>query len=489
MAMAVERLADSWVFVVKSVMNKVIHLFYIRKDERIHAYMALAVIVVLNVLLYRRLVPFFMQEGLGPYWNQFLKAFHLSGYDPYAYMFVTDWDYFYDVIRHPLLAYFAYPLFLINSVLSSVFGINCAWILIALIITCCAFYSWVFLVRIMREVIGLEKEDALLLSLFSYSMAYIMMTMIVPDHFSVSMMILLLLLYVSGHFLLEGKCFTWQQGLVIFVLTAGITLSNGIKVLLAGWFVNRGRFFRLSYFMLAVVLPSLVLLGIGMGVKEVYVKPRQQARELAEQQKKEQQLRWEKSLPLQQQEVVRRKRLNREKRIEVQKAKSGTPIAHDGVLSWTDVTTSRTQTVYENLFGESIQFHQQHFLEDVLVFRPVFVSYDWIANYIVEGVIILLFVIGVWCGRHSRFLWLGLSWFGFDMVMHLGLGFGMNEVFIMAPHWLFVLPIATAFVFRCSAGLKLLAFRTLLAILTLFLMLYNGILLTDFLLQPVDVRF
>jgi hypothetical protein len=75
------------------------------------------------------------------------------------------------------------------------------------------------------------------------------------------------------------------------------------------------------------------------------------------------------------------------------------------------------------------------------------------------------------------------------MAMHLGLGFGMNEVFIMAPHWLFVLPIAIAFVFRCTMGLKLLAFRTLLVFLTLFLMLYNGILLTDFLLQPVDVRF
>ena len=97
---------------------------------------------------------------------------------------------------------------------------------------------------------------------------------------------------------------------------------------------------------------------------------------------------------------------------------------------------------------------------------------------------LLLFVIGIWCGRKSRFLWLCLSCFGFDLFLHLILGFGLNEVFIMAPHFMFVLPIATAFLFR---ELHTRWLRIGILLLTLYLFIYNGYLLTNFLLSPIHV--
>ena len=105
-------------------------------------------------------------------------------------------------------------------------------------------------------------------------------------------------------------------------------------------------------------------------------------------------------------------------------------------MKWTDISTSRWQSVYENLFGESLQFHRQHFLEDTLVGRPVFVKYDTIFNYVIEAMILLLALAGIWIGRQRRFLWLCLSCFGVDMFIHLILGFGLNEIFIMAPHFM-----------------------------------------------------
>ena len=151
-------------------------------------------------------------------------------------------------------------------------------------------------------------------------------------------------------------------------------------------------------------------------------------------------------------------------------------------MKWTDITTSRWQSAYENLFGESLQFHQDYFLEDTLVHRPVFVKYRWVLSYVVEALIVLLAVAGIWCGRRSRFLWLCLSCFGFDMGIHMLLGFGINEVFIMAPHFMFVLPIATAFLFRSVRGGWL---RLAVLLLAVFLFIYNGYLLTDFLLSPI----
>ena len=153
-----------------------------------------------------------------------------------------------------------------------------------------------------------------------------------------------------------------------------------------------------------------------------------------------------------------------------------------GYLKWTDISTSRWETAYENFFGESLQFHREFFLEDVLVRRPVFVSYRWWMSYVIEAAILLLFMVGAWMGRKSIFLWMSLSYLAFNIFLHIILGFGINEIYIMTPHWAFVLPIATAYLFLHSRQRWL---RLAVLLLTLYLFTYNGWLLTEFLLSPI----
>lgn len=59
-------------------------------------------------------------------------------------------------------------------------------------------------------------------------------------------------------------------------------------------------------------------------------------------------------------------------------------------MNWTDKTTSRSQTLVENFFGESIMLHQQNLLGDVLRNRPVIVKYQSAVNYVVEACIVVL---------------------------------------------------------------------------------------------------
>ena len=151
-------------------------------------------------------------------------------------------------------------------------------------------------------------------------------------------------------------------------------------------------------------------------------------------------------------------------------------------MNWTDATSSRTQSIIENLMGESIQLHQDYVLEDELRHRPMFVKYRYAINYVVEAVIMLLFVAGIWAGRKSKYLWLVMSYFGLDMMLHIGLGFGLNEVYIMGAHWLFIIPIAIAFVMKKAEGRRLLALRALMGIITAFLLIYNGSLLVGYFL-------
>ena len=134
---------------------------------------------------------------------------------------------------------------------------------------------------------------------------------------------------------------------------------------------------------------------------------------------------------------------------------NGTAIDKDNLLlQWSDISTPRLPSVIHNLMGESLILHSQHLLEDVQNNRPVFVAYDQMVFYVVEGLVALLFIIGVWYGRRSRLMWLLLSWFAFDMLMHVGFGFGLNEVYIMTAHWAFIIPIAIGFAIRHLSGTK-----------------------------------
>ena len=459
-------------------------LFRVKPEERIQAVVLLTVIVALNALFIYRMHDLFMQPGFGPYWKAFERELHLSGYDPLTYLAVTDWDVVYQVYRHPLLSFLIWPFWLLNQGLTALFGVNCVQYIVALPLMVCSFYSNIFLYRIHREVIELERWDATLLTAFYFSFAYILLSVIVPDHFTISMFLLLITLYISGVCIKKGREFKWWQSAILFYITAGVTLSNGIKVFLSGFFVNLRDFFRPKYLLLAVILPAALLWVTATWEYQQYVLPQEKTKaELKVRKAEELKARVTQMTPKEREQFEKRK-ARRQELLRRQAAKTGKPMEDHGFLKWTDITTSRWQSVYENLFGESVQFHQKHFLEDTLVHRSVFVVYDWLWSYVVEALVVLLFIAGIWCGRQSRFLWLCLSCFGFDMFIHLILGFGLNEVFIMAPHFMFVLPIATAFLLHC---VKTRWLRLSILLLTLYLFIYNGYLLTRFLLSPIHV--
>lgn len=148
------------------------------------------------------------------------------------------------------------------------------------------------------------------------------------------------------------------------------------------------------------------------------------------------------------------------------------------LLEWSDMTTSRWQSAVDNLFGESLQLHRDYLLEDVQQTRPVFVEYRSAVNYIVEALVVLLLVAGAWIARREKFFLMVLSWFAFDMTMHMGFGFGLNEVYIMTAHWAFIIPIAAGYILRRKNSM---AARVLVAALTLWLWAYNAVIVIGYL--------
>lgn len=469
-------------------MREILRMFKIRREERWLALAVVLVFVVLNMLTIYKYGDLFMRPA-DDYWKLFIGRFRVSGYDPITYYVLSDWETRYNVYRHPLLAFFMYLPYLLNQGVMALTGLNGVQVVTALILVAASLYSFLFLHRIFREIIGLAKSDALLLSSLYFSFAYIMVATMVPDHFILSMMMLLLTLLLAGRQLKEGRQMKRSQTIWLFIFTAGISLNNGIKVFLADLFVNGKRFFRPQNLILTVAVPAVLMWLFCRWEYKTFVVEKEKARHAQKKQEREEKKERERVLRL---ETARKDSIRKAQGDTIAAAPvkpavkkrvyTGKPIGKGEFMRWTDITTSRWETTVENLFGESLQLHEQHLLGDVFRRRPIIVRYDHWWNYGVEAVAVLLFLVGIWCGRRSRFLWLTLSFMAVDMALHMGLGFGINEIYIMSPHYLYAIPIAMAYLLKTKTKVMRLSVRTLVLLLAVYLWIHNGWLLTQYML-------
>ena len=446
-------------------MKKIFDIFKIKKEERWLALGIFLALAILNGVVIARYAGTFTLVT-DDYYKNFIRHFCVSGFDPLTYWVLSDWNAAYNVYRHPLLAFYMYIPYLINMGLMKLTGYNCALFIAVIIQMFCGFYATLFLQRIFREVLELDKAASSILTLLFFSFGHVMVTCIVPDHFVISMLLLILALYVSGRRIKHNHPLKIWQTVVYFVLTAGTSLNNGLKIFFSALFVNRKRFFRPKYLLLAVILPAALLWGFCRWEYRTFVWPVEMAR---------------KEMKAKKDSIQKAKQLARNEARKKRGPKQGAPIMKGEFMNWTDATSSRTLSIVENLMGESIQLHQDYVLQDELRHRPMFVNYRYAFNYIVEALIIILFLAGIWAGRKSRYLWLVMSYFGLDMLLHIGLGFGLNEVYIMSGHWIYALPIAIGFLLKETRHQRYsLCLKSLLLTIGLFLLIYNGILIIGY---------
>ena len=481
-------------------MKKIFHIFQIHREERWLAAFIFLVLAVLNGLVICHYYDLFTPIS-DHYYGTFVKNFHISGFDPLTYYVLSNWETSYNVYRHPLLAFYMYIPYLINMGLMQITGINCALFIAVAIQLFCGFYSCIFMYRIFREVIELSQWASYIFTLFFLSIGYVLVTCIVPDHFVISMFLLILALYISGRRMIHHHPFKIWQSILYFLLTAGTSLNNGLKIFFSALFVNGKGFFRPKHLLLAVILPAALLWGFCRWEYKTFVWPKEMQKKEMRAQKKAKAEKQKQILAEQKhhKDSLRMDSVNRglivlpkvasndtianKEKPKKKKAsrKVGHPFMSGEFMGWTDATTQRGASIVENLFGEGIQLHQDHLLEDELRHRPMIVQYRHWENYAIEAIIGILFVLGIIMGRKSKFLWLVMSYFALDMLLHIGLGFGINEVYIMTAHWIYAVPIAIAFVWKKMPSRGKGYVALLVWVLALYLLVYNGNLIFKYL--------
>ena len=447
----------------------IFNIFKVKKEERWLVFIMLAVFLTFNILLITSHYHVYTMGAHGGFWSIFTKNFRMSGYDNWSWITISGMRIHFITSRHPLYLTFLYPLYLLNHWLIEVFGHNFAVYFMVAIIVFSAFYAAVFAYRIFREVMELRRFDSTLLTVLLFSFGHILIPSMVPDHFIVSMMFLLMALHICGKKMKKGELLTDWQPLLLTFFTAGMATSNGAKIFLAGLFTNRKKFFTWKYISIGVILPCLLLIGIQQSQYYLLEVPQKAVISNIEKVKRQKD-------PKGVEEFYK-------KRNAWQKTHLGQTMSKESMLDWLDTSTPRTRTLVENFFGESIQLHQRYLLKDVAWDRPVFVTYNGITNYVIEAIMVILFVLGIIFGYRKRFFQMLLAWFTCDITLHLILGFGITEVYIMASGWAFIIPIAYGYLIKGLSHRYRQMLRGLLLVITIFLWAYNGGLTVNYLLN------
>lgn len=438
----------------------IFNIFKVKKEERWLAFAMLAVFVTFNAMMIASHYHVYTMEAHGGFWSVFTKNFRMSGYDCWSWITVSGGRIHFVTSRHPLYLTFLYPLYLLNDWLIQNVGYNFAVYFMAVIIVFSAFYAVLFMYRVFREVLELRRKDARILTLLLFSFGHVLIPTMVPDHFVISLMLLSLTLYITGKKMKKGQLLTAWQSLVLTFFTAGMATSNGVKTLLAGLFTNGKKVFTCKFISIGVVLPLLLLLGIQQSQYYLLEVPQQAVVRHIESE----------TLKKNPQKVLEHKK----QRDEWQRAHLGQPVGDGVITKLMDVSTPRVPTIVENFFGESIQLHQRSLLKDVSWERPIFVEYNWSANYIIEAFIVLLFIVGIVFSYKQRFFKMLLAWFACDLTLHLILGFAVTEVYIMTSGWAFIIPISYGYLLKRLSMKWLKLMRVALIMLTIYLWIYNA---------------
>lgn len=435
----------------------------LRKEERPVAIVALIVFAALNALLIANHWQSFTRGAHVGFWSVFYNHLNMSGYDIFSLIFISCMRLHWNALRHPLFVVLLLPLFWINHQIMPPTEFNAAVLLMGALLVAADVWGAVLMHRLLRDVVEVNRMDAAFLTAMFYGFAHVMIATMVPDHFALSLPLLLLTLLIAGRRLKEGKPMKLWQSALLFFLTAGMTLTNGVKVALAAWFVNGRKVFSWRS-ILSFVVPTLLLGAVYLWQKEAIIEPQEHNIKRIE-------------AAVAKKDPARIAKLKEHD--DFVKQQNGEALTKSvPLLEWSDMTTSRWQSAVDNLFGESLQLHRDYLLEDVQQTRPVFVEYRSAVNYIVEALVVLLLVAGAWIARREKFFLMVLSWFAFDMIMHMGFGFGLNEVYIMTAHWAFIIPIAAGYILRRKNSM---AARVLVAALTLWLWAYNAVIVIGYL--------
>lgn len=420
------------------------------------------IFAALNVMMLFYHYDLWIRPKVG-FWTTFWNNFEVSGFDPFTYIVISQWRPLYVLSRHPLLAAMVWPLSELNEWLKDITGINCAVHIVAVLWTLLATASWLLMYKILRQIVELRMSHSLLLTTFFFSFSHVLLVTFIEDHMAITLPLLLLAVYLSGKAMKQNRPMPLWQSLPLLFVATGVTTTNCVKIGLADLFSRWGKesFAALVKHFAMYIIPLAVI-----GTLYYY---QMQTTQVEEKRSIENTVNYR-----MRRDSAFAERWQKEQ--EFNRKVHEEQLVHLSFVTNTDYKIDRWPSLSENIFGEGLILHERYALTDAnKKHRPVLVRYDKTHLYALELLIVAMFIMGIWYGRRERLLWMVMSMFLFDMLLHVGLNFASADVYIMTAHWAFVIPIAVAYRLKHASQSPQQERAVLIAILfaTVMLLLHN----------------
>lgn len=405
------------------------------RETLLVAILGLVIMVGLNTMMLQYNEELWTSRKLG-YWSAFWNHFEVSGFDPYTYIVISAWRPLYVLSRHPLLALMMWPLSELNEWLTHETGMNCAIYIVAVMMTVLSMSSWMLMYRIQRKILELSAWTSLLLTLFFFSFSHVMLILFVEDHMAFTLPLLLLTIYLAGKAIKRGRMMPLWQSLPLLFISTGVTTTNCVKIGLADLFTRWGKqsFLRMAGHFLVYLIPLSIIAGAYFYQEENSQETERRNIERTVARRIARDSTFAEKWKSQQEYMANVKKKQ---------------LVKLSFVTNTDYKIDRLPSLTENIFGEGLILHEDYLLKDANKnHRPVLVRYRHWWYYAAEVCIVILFLAGIWAGRKERLLWVVMSMFLMDMVLHVGLNFASADVYIMTAHWAFVIPIAIGYLLK-----------------------------------------
>lgn len=442
----------------------------LRKDEIALSALLLVLTFVLNVLYIRKFYGVYCPL--------------ISGYDPYLLSTLTNWIHSpylnsNSIYSHPGLGLLMAPLSVLNYILSSIAGSNCADFVLAIILMTMFILETILIKRIINEYIGLKLALSLILSIFFSGMSYVLLMSFTPDHFAFSQFFLIVFVYLWIPNRQKNRKKIWFLTMCI----GCITITNGIKVILSKLFFERRQFIK-YLFLYTILLSLMILFSLFLTRNIVYSTNKGEMAYLEQEYKASVNYKHyyndkadieSKSLMLDSTQCEKYRQAAFAELDTHYSSLGGDNLINKiksiywGYKYWITTDVPRTNSFINNLFGQSILFHSNSLNKDNI-------SMGWYPE-LWKNILNVLFIIMVICGIvlsiKTKLMQLLLCFLSIDIFIHLVCCFGISEIYIYSPHYLFIFVISTGFLIKHTVGLVKKIVTTTIVLMTFTLYINN----------------
>jgi hypothetical protein len=321
-------------------------------------------------------------------------------------------------IKHPLLPSIMYPLNILNQIVRLIYSgeLPLTYLVTMLFYNMVSVLSIMIIYKYCVNLIRISKLQSLILCALFAFFAHVLLLSFIPETFQLSMFGLLLVTYLTTDSLLNNKKIPLITNIVLFMYVSGVTISNGLKCVIAQLFPSGDFKYKRNSILLSGVITSIFILLSGF-VNYMIDKL------------------WEKYF-----------------------------IAEYIFEGPVDIITE--------MFFEPILFHQNHSLwgfgKEVFAYNTIF---PVIVNIILYAIIICSIIVNI----RKRAVLLLLSFFGVDVLIHLICGFGIADPFIYCLHWLFIFPLLIGWLYKEINNQKIKIGLNILLLLMIISLVVNNI--------------